>query len=177
MRERDEGRIRNMNNLAKLKSGETVKLMVNRRLVFSNVLMTLALCVFIYLGFSHLKGVTGTEEFILLIFLAAATLRPVFRLLNVQPTIELSKEGISYRGDFQAWRVVYELEVKKPRITIFQHGRLEIYTSIKEVKQLVWDITAYDSEMPLSELEILIQACMIEFGEGNRTTEEAALIF
>ncbi|WP_244169969.1 MULTISPECIES: hypothetical protein [Listeria] len=167
-----------MGNLAKLKSGETMKLMVNRRLVFSSVLMTLAVCVLIYLSFSHLKGVTGTEEVILLIFLAAATLRPFFRLLNVQPTIELSKEGISYRGDFQTWSAVCELELKMPRVTVFQHGRLEIYTFIKEERELVWDITAYDSEISLSELEMLIQECMAEFGEENRkTSEEPALSF
>ncbi|WP_260443141.1 hypothetical protein [Listeria fleischmannii] len=160
-----------MDKLAKLKSFENIRLRVNRRLIFSNVLMTLAFSVLIYLVFSHLKGVTGTEEIILLIFLSAAVLRPVFRLLNVQPTMELSTKGISYRGDFQTWQAIYELELKTPRIAIFYYGRLELYTTIKDKKELVWDISAYDSEMALSDLAELIQACVLEFGEQDQNFE------
>ncbi|EUJ50903.1 hypothetical protein [Listeria fleischmannii] len=108
-----------MDKLAKLKSFENIRLRVNRRLIFSNVLMTLAFSVLIYLVFSHLKGVTGTEEIILLIFLSAVVLRPVFRLLNVQPTMELSTKGISYRGDFQTWQAIYELELKNATNSYF----------------------------------------------------------
>ncbi|WP_246215553.1 hypothetical protein [Listeria valentina] len=153
-----------MNLQSKILAGDKVKLYVNKRLVFSNVLLSLAVSILLYLLFSHLKGVTGTEEIILMIFLAIFVLRPFFRLLNVMPTIELSQEGIGYRGDFEPWDAVFEAKVVRPKVRLFSYGRLVLYTEIKGQSELAWDITAYDSELDLLELEALIKFCIAEFG-------------
>ncbi|WP_244964492.1 hypothetical protein ACSMFR_05345 [Listeria aquatica] len=155
-----------MNLQSKILAGDKVKLYVNKRLIFSNVLLSLAASILLYLLFSHLKGVTGTEEIILLVFLAMFVLRPFFRLLNVMPTLELSQAGIGYRGDFEPWDAVFDVKVVRPKVRLFSFGRLMLYTKIKGEPELAWDITAYDSELDLLELEALIKFCIAEFGEN-----------
>ncbi|WP_270995393.1 hypothetical protein [Listeria seeligeri] len=139
------------------KKTEKIEFGVNRRLIFSSCLLWAALGLVIYVIFSHIKGVTGIEEIILLIFIGLCILRPLFRLTNLAPTVELTERGLAYRGDFKTWNEIKETGLKKPAIKLFSQGRLKIMTAINGRTELAWDIVAADVSISLEELEELIQ--------------------
>lgn len=144
----------------KIASGEKAQFKVNHTLVISSSLLWIAIGLLLYVVFDHVKAVNGTEKLILLIFIGFVVLRPLFRLLNLSPTLELSAEGMAYRGDFQAWNRVEEVRVTMPSFKLFSQGRMLVYTKIKDQQEMAWDIVAADVNMPLADLEILIKECM-----------------
>ncbi|AIS60154.1 hypothetical protein [Listeria ivanovii] len=138
------------------KKTEKIDFGVNHRLIFSSCLLWIAVGILLYLIFSHIKGINEIEEIILLIFIGLCILRPLFRLFNTAPTVELTERGIAYRGDFKSWNEVKETELKKPTIKLFSQGRLKIMTSINGRTEMAWDIVAADVSISLEELEALI---------------------
>ncbi|MBC6310543.1 hypothetical protein HCJ66_13460 [Listeria sp. FSL L7-1582] len=144
----------------KIASGGKAQFKVNHTLVISSSLLWIAIGLLLYVIFDHVKAVNGTEKLILLIFIGFIVLRPLFRLLNLSPTLELSVEGMAYRGDFQAWNRVEEVRVTIPSFKLFSQGRMLVYTKIKDQQEMAWDIVAADVNMPLVDLEILIKECM-----------------
>ncbi|EUJ31728.1 hypothetical protein PCORN_04208 [Listeria cornellensis FSL F6-0969] len=144
----------------KIASGEKAQFKVNHTLVISSSLLWIAIGLLLYVIFDYVKAVNGTEKLILLIFIGFIILRPLFRLLNVSPTLELSAEGMAYRGDFQAWNRVEEVRVTMPSFKLFSQGRMLVYTKIKDQQEMAWDIVAADVNMPLADLEMLIKECM-----------------
>ncbi|EAG7099569.1 hypothetical protein BLG51_15160, partial [Listeria monocytogenes] len=85
-------------------------------------------------------------------------LRPLFRLINIAPTVELTERGVAYRGDFKSWNEIKKTELKKPAMMLFSQGRLKIMTSINGREEVAWDIVAADVSISLEELEKLIQS-------------------
>lgn len=144
----------------KIASGEKAQFKVNHTLVISSSLLWIAIGLLLYVVFDHVKAINGTEKLILLIFIGFIVLRPLFRLLNLSPTLELSAEGMAYRGDFQAWNRVEEVRVTMPSFKLFSQGRMLVYTKIKDQQEMAWDIVAADVNMPLADLEMLINECM-----------------
>lgn len=144
----------------KIASGEKAQFKVNHTLVISSSLLWIAIGLLLYVIFDYVKAINGTEKLILLIFIGFIVLRPLFRLLNLSPTLELSAEGIAYRGDFQAWNRVEEVRVTMPSFKLFSQGRMLVYTKIKDQQEMAWDIVAADVNMPLADLEMLMNECM-----------------
>ncbi|HHQ0097905.1 TPA: hypothetical protein ACSKJA_003125, partial [Listeria monocytogenes] len=118
------------NELEHAKKTEKIEFGVNRRLIFSSCLLWMAVGLLLYVVFSHIKGVNGIEEMILLVFIGLCVLRPLFRLINIAPTVELTERGVAYRGDFKSWNEIKKTELKKPAMMLFSQGRLIIMTSI-----------------------------------------------
>ncbi|HFI5983729.1 TPA: hypothetical protein ACGRI3_002669 [Listeria monocytogenes] len=146
------------NELEHAKKMEKIEFGVNRRLIFSSCLLWMAVGLLLYVVFSHIKGVNGIEEMILLVFIGLCVLRPLFRLINIAPTVELTERGVAYRGDFKSWNEIKKTELKKPAMMLFSQGRLKIMTSINGREEVVWDIVAADVSISLEELEKLIQS-------------------
>ncbi|WP_430535071.1 hypothetical protein [Listeria rocourtiae] len=144
----------------KIASGEKAQFKVNHILVISSSLLWIAIGLLLYVVFDYVKAINGTEKLILLIFIGFVVLRPLFRLLNLSPTLELSMDGIAYRGDFQAWDQVEEVKIVMPSFKLFSQGRMLVYTKIKDKREMAWDIVAADVNMPLADLEALIEECM-----------------
>ncbi|EUJ47697.1 hypothetical protein [Paenilisteria rocourtiae] len=144
----------------KIASGEKAQFKVNHLLVISSSLLWIAIGLLLYVVFDYVKAINGTEKLILLIFIGFVVLRPLFRLLNLSPTLELSMDGIAYRGDFQAWSQVEDVKIVIPSFKLFSQGRMLVYTKIKDKREMAWDIVAADVNMPLADLEILIEECM-----------------
>lgn len=144
----------------KIASGEKAQFKVNHILVISSSLLWIAIGLLLYVVFDYVKAINGTEKLILLIFIGFVVLRPLFRLLNLSPTLELSMDGIAYRGDFQAWDQVEEVKIVMPSFKLFSQGRMLVYTKIKDKREMAWDIVAADVNMPLADLESLIEECM-----------------
>lgn len=144
----------------KIASGEKAQFKVNHTLVISSSLLWIAIGLLLYVIFDYVKAINGTEKLILLIFIGFIVLRPLFRLLNLSPTLELSAEGMAYRGDFQAWNRVEEVRVTMPSFKLFSQGRMLVYTKIKDQQEMAWDIVAADVNMPLADLEMLMNECM-----------------
>ncbi|MBC1611198.1 hypothetical protein [Listeria welshimeri] len=140
------------------KKTEKIEFGVNRRLIFSSCLLWAAVGLLLYVVFSHIKGVNGTEEIILLVFIGLCILRPLFRFINIAPTVELTERGLAYRGDFKPWNEIKETELKKPTIMLFSQGRLKIMTSINGRSEVAWDIIAADVSISLEELAALIHS-------------------
>ncbi|EMK2497118.1 hypothetical protein V8Q96_002814 [Listeria monocytogenes] len=145
------------NELEETKKTEKIEFGVNRRLIFSSCLLWMAVGLLLYVVFSHIKGVHGIEEMILLVFIGLCVLRPLFRLINLAPTVELTERGVAYRGDFKSWNEIKATELKKPAMVLFSQGRLKIMTSINGREEIAWDIIAADVSISLEELETLIQ--------------------
>ncbi|HHP9022178.1 TPA: hypothetical protein ACSJP9_002879 [Listeria monocytogenes] len=151
------------NELEHAKKTEKIEFGVNRRLIFSSCLLWMAVGLLLYVVFSHIKGVNGIEEMILLVFIGLCVLRPLFRLINIAPTVELTERGVAYRGDFKSWNEIKKTELKKPELKkpammLFSQGRLIIMTSINGREEVAWDIVAADVSISLEELEKLIQS-------------------
>ncbi|AQY51506.1 hypothetical protein PWEIH_07796 [Listeria weihenstephanensis FSL R9-0317] len=144
----------------KIANGEKAQFKVNHVLVISSSLLWIAIGILLYGVFDHIKSVNGTEKLILLIFIGIIILRPLFRLLNLTPTLELSAEGMAYRGDFQSWNSVEEIKIAVPKFKFFAQGKMLVYTKIKDRREMAWDIVAADVNLPLADLEILIKECM-----------------
>lgn len=148
------------NFVDKMENGEKAQFKVNHTLVISSSLLWIAVGILLYVVFDHIKAVNGTEKLILLIFIGFIVLRPLFRLLNLSPTLELSTEGMAYRGDFQAWDYVVGVKILTPKFKLFSQGKMLVYTKIKDKRELVWDIVAADVNLPLADLEMLLLECM-----------------
>ncbi|MBC2040694.1 hypothetical protein IBB80_13620 [Listeria marthii] len=146
------------NELEQAEKTEKIEFGVNRRLIFSSCLLWIAVGLLLYVAFSHIKGVNGIEEMILLVFIGLCVLRPLLRLINLNPTVELTERGVAYRGDFKAWNEIKATELKKPAIMLFSQGRLKIMTSINGRAEIAWDIVAADVSISLEELEKIIQS-------------------
>ncbi|HEM2284603.1 TPA: hypothetical protein U0315_002618, partial [Listeria monocytogenes] len=110
------------NELEHAKKMEKIEFGVNRRLIFSSCLLWMAVGLLLYVVFSHIKGVNGIEEMILLVFIGLCVLRPLFRLINIAPTVELTERGVAYRGDFKSWNEIKKTELKKPAMMLFSQG-------------------------------------------------------
>lgn len=145
------------NELEHAKKTEKIEFGVNRRLIFSSCLLWMAVGLLLYVVFSHIKGVNGIEEMILLVFIGLCVLRPLFRLINIAPTVELTERGVAYRGDFKSWNEIKN-RTEKPAMMLFSQGRLIIMTSINGREEVAWDIVAADVSISLEELEKLIQS-------------------
>lgn len=145
------------NELEHAKKTEKIEFGVNRRLIFSSCLLWMAVGLLLYVVFSHIKGVNGIEEMILLVFIGLCVLRPLFRLINIAPTVELTERGVAYRGDFKPWNEIKN-RTEKPAMMLFSQGRLIIMTSINGREEVAWDIVAADVSISLEELEKLIQS-------------------
>ncbi|WP_376740886.1 hypothetical protein [Listeria booriae] len=143
-----------------MENGEKAQFKVNHTLVISSSLLWIAVGILLYVVFDHIKAVNGTEKLILLIFIGFIVLRPLFRLLNLSPTLELSTEGMAYRGDFQAWNHVAEVKISTPKFKFFSQGKMLVYTKIKGKREMAWDIVAADVNLPLPDLEMLLLECM-----------------
>lgn len=154
------------------KKTERIEFSVNRRLIFSSCLLWIAVGLLVYIIFSHIKGVNGIEETILLIFIGLCILRPLLRLLNTAPTVELTERGLAYRGDFKPWNEVKETELKKPAIKLFAQGRLKIMTSINGRTEVAWDIVAADVSISLEELEALIHSMREKYTDDETVGAE-----
>lgn len=154
------------------KKTERIEFSVNRRLIFSSCLLWIAVGLLVYIIFSHIKGVNGIEETILLIFIGLCILRPLLRLLNTAPTVELTERGLAYRGDFKPWNEVKETELKKPAIKLFAQGRLKIMTSINGRTEVAWDIVAADVSISLEELEALIHSMREKYTDDETVGTE-----
>ncbi|MBC2208306.1 hypothetical protein HCB08_15870 [Listeria booriae] len=148
------------NFVDKMENGEKAQFKVNHTLVISSSLLWIAVGILLYVVFNHIKAVNGTEKLILLIFIGFIVLRPLFRLLNLSPTLELSTEGMAYRGDFQAWDHVAEVKISTPKFKLFSQGKMLVYTKIKDKREMAWDIVAADVNLPLPDLEMLLLECM-----------------
>ncbi|PZF88841.1 hypothetical protein C1903_08455 [Listeria ivanovii] len=148
---------------------------VNRRLIFSSCLLWIAFGILLYLVFSHIKGINEIEEIILLTFIGLCILRPLVRLLNTAPTVELTERGILYRGDFKSWNEVKETELKKPTIKLFSQGRLKIMTSINGRTEMAWDIVAADVSISIEELEALIHSMCDTYADDETVGAEIVI--
>lgn len=151
----------------KIENGEKAQFKVNPTLVISSSLLWIAIGILLYVMFDHIKAVNGTEKLILLIFIGFVVIRPLFRLLNLSPTLELSAEGIAYRGDFQTWDNIVEVKITEPSFKLFSQGRMLVYTKIKDQREMAWDIVAADVNLPLADLEELMAECMERYQTGD----------
>ncbi|EHF3620526.1 hypothetical protein JSO10_002490 [Listeria innocua] len=160
------------NELNQANKTEKIEFGVNRRLIFSSCLLWIATGLLLYVIFSHIKGVTGTEEVILLVFIGLCVLRPLLRLINIAPTVELTERGLAYRGDFKPWNEIKGTELIKPAVILFSQGRLKIMTSINGREEVAWDIVAADVSVSLEELRAIIQSMQETYTDDNTVGEE-----
>ncbi|EDO1158850.1 hypothetical protein K5A21_002762 [Listeria innocua] len=160
------------NELNQANKTEKIEFGVNRRLIFSSCLLWIAAGLLLYVIFSHIKGVTGTEEVILLVFIGLCVLRPLLRLINIAPTVELTERGLTYRGDFKPWNEIKGTELIKPAVILFSQGRLKIMTSINGREEVAWDIVAADVSVSLEELRAIIQSMQETYTDDNTVGEE-----
>ncbi|HCJ4488910.1 TPA: hypothetical protein NR451_001792 [Listeria innocua] len=160
------------NELNQANKTEKIEFGVNRRLIFSSCLLWIAAGLLLYVIFSHIKGVTGTEEVILLVFIGLCVLRPLLRLINIAPTVELTERGLAYRGDFKPWNEIKRTELIKPAVILFSQGRLKIMTSINGREEVAWDIVAADVSVSLEELRAIIQSMQETYTDDNTVGEE-----
>lgn len=128
------------------------KIYVNRRLVFSELLIWLAVCIGIYLAFTEIRGMDELEEIILLVFLLIIIIWRSSKFLQVFPTIILSEQGLTYRTDFKKWEEIEQVELVPAKFGLAFTQKLRLYTTIAGEEIVIWNIMADDSRLALPEL-------------------------
>lgn len=132
------------------------KIYTNKRLIVSEILIWLAACLLIYIGFVHIKGVTGLEKTILFLFLLLVMIWRGSKLLQVFPVIILSEAGLTYRTDFKTWDEIEKIELIPGKFGLAFTQKLHLTTSIKGREEVIWNITAVDSQLDLEQLLVRI---------------------